>query len=90
MKKKVMKLHFSSSEMNKQSGWEYFINDKKVSELEYYELNHLEDYSVDELISYSKQLEQEEPADMKLFQEWKFKTSIVKDLIHKDSIFLFI
>jgi len=90
MKKKVMKLHFSSSEMNKHSGWEYFIKDKKVSELEYYELNHLENYSVDELISYSKQLEQEEPADMKLFQEWKFKTSIVKDLIHKDSIFLFI
>tara|TARA_Y100000389_G_C17277277_1_gene421079 strand:+ start:333 stop:620 length:288 start_codon:yes stop_codon:yes gene_type:complete len=92
-KKKVIKLLFSSSEKNKQSGWEYFIDDKKVSELEYYELNHLKNYSSEELIEFHKELEKQEPADMKLYQDWKFKISIVKDLIstkENDPFFLFI
>tara|TARA_R110000744_G_scaffold110555_1_gene208498 strand:- start:5460 stop:5735 length:276 start_codon:yes stop_codon:yes gene_type:complete len=91
MKKKVMKLLFSSSKKNKQSAWDYFLNDKQVSQLEYYELSHIENYSAEELKKYYEELKQNEPFDALLFQEWENKLAIIDNLINtKDNEFLFI
>ena len=83
MKKTIkIKINFNSSKGNTQVR-EYYLDDVQVSELEYYELNHLKDAELNELQNALQQCRSEEPADFKFFTDWKIKCDLIKELITK-------
>lgn len=83
MKKTIkIKMKFSSNQQNTQER-EYYIDDKQVSELEYYDLHHLKDVELHDLHNALQQCRSEEPADFTLFQDWQIKCALIEELITK-------
>ena len=78
MKKTIkIKIKLSSNQQNTQER-EYYIDDKQVSELEYYDLNHLKDVELHDLHNALQQCRSEEPADFRLFKDWQIKCSLIE------------
>ena len=77
-----IKIKLSSNQQNPQER-EYYIDDQQVSELEYYDLHHLKDVELNDLQNALQQCKSEEPADFKLFTDWKIKCDLIKELITK-------
>ena len=83
MKKTIkIKIDFNSSKGNTQVR-EYYLDDVQVSELEYYELNHLINYESEDLRIALKECKSQEPADARLFQDWLIKCILIEELITK-------
>jgi len=82
--KKTIKINIkmSSNKINTQER-EYYIDDKQVSELEYYDLHQLTDVELHDLQNALRQCRSEEPADFRLFQDWQIKCSLIEELITK-------
>ena len=69
---------------NEHQGWEYYINDKKVSELAYFDLEYITDLSDIELKELYSKVEDEEPfnfTDNHL--DWRFKMGVIASEMKK-------
>ena len=69
---------------NKHIGWEYYINDKKVSGLAYFDLEYITDLSDIELKALYSKVEDEEPfnfTDNHL--DWRFKMGVIASEMKK-------
>ena len=77
-----IKIKLSSNQQNTQER-EYYIDDQQVIELEYYDLHHLKDVELHDLQNALQQCISQEPADFKLFTDWKIKCGCIKELIAK-------
>ena len=63
---------------NEHQGWEYYINDKKVSELAYFDLEYITDLSDIELKALYSKVENEEPFNRNQPHfEWNFKMGVI-------------
>lgn len=67
---------------NGQIEWTYWIDDKEVSALEYYNLEHIKDYDIAQLSQEYDKIMDEEPADSHQVQHWNNKLSLVENMIN--------
>tara|TARA_R110000868_G_C10419201_1_gene723145 strand:+ start:180 stop:449 length:270 start_codon:yes stop_codon:yes gene_type:complete len=89
MKKTIkIKINVNSSKRNTDVR-EYYFDDVQVSELEYYELNHLLNSEIEDLRIALKECKSQEPADSRLFQDWSIQCSLIEELIAKKVGFIF-
>jgi len=83
MKKSIIiKLSFPSNMPNTQER-QYFIDDKEVSELAYYDLEHLENSDVQDLQIALSEERKNVPADIRKFLDWQVRCSLIEELITK-------
>ena len=81
-----IKVSLSSNKENEQT-FEYYIEDKKVSELEYYGISHLETADTNELKTALTEIRKQEPADVKLLYEWNTKCFLIQELLSQKGFF---
>ena len=68
---------------------EYFFDDKQVTELEFYGLQHLQFAKPPELKTALKEIRGQEPADIKLFNEWSTKCALIENLLIEQGFFFY-
>ena len=67
--------------------WTYWIDDKEVSALVFYNLEHIKDYNQEQLrVEYNKIMD-EEPANANEVTEWNMKLSLVESMIGEKNPF---
>ena len=80
---KVIRLLPSDENPNVWSKRKYFIDDQEVSELQFYDLQHLENAELEALHIALQEERKNEPFDYKKLDEWRMKCSLIEELITK-------